>query len=128
MRPRFQMRSLLVVFSVLVLLLYFLFVRPTVIAQRLATAVKNGEFEPGPSKAGAWNQEAWQHSEAELQPLNWNDVWGFQRRLKLVVQLTDNPVIDRVVLECTVGPIDYQLKRSQIEQLLPQARPSQISQ
>ena len=49
MRFRFSLRWMLIAFTVLSVFFYVLFIRPTVIANRFVTAIRNGDFETAES-------------------------------------------------------------------------------
>jgi hypothetical protein len=121
MRPRFSLRWLLIGFTFLTVIFYLLFIRPTVVAQRLVSAVKNGERSPG--ILGTWGHHPWQVEKAALQPRTWPDIWQFRRRVRVDTSFTDaSGMYTHCVLEYAAGPIDYQLKTTQTERLLTTAR------
>ena len=87
MRFRFSLRWLLVTFTVLSLVFYVLFIRPTVIANRFASAIQLGEvsgmqsFFPS-NQIVEFNDLIYQ--KAEVQDQTWDDVRNFRRRVVVI--------------------------------------------
>jgi hypothetical protein len=99
---------MLVLFVVFGVLFYLLFIRPTVLANRLLNVFRNRDYqyEYTRSRSIADDQESitqdflkvhggegfnppiptqtdWSLKEATLEPRTWDDVWRFRRRLKV---------------------------------------------
>ena len=99
MRPRFSMRLLLVVVTILAATCYVLLVRPTVIAKRFVAAVN--ERDQVAAQSLLPSRDFWMGREflaisnppakevaprlvfvyAEVLPREWNDICAFQRRI-----------------------------------------------
>jgi hypothetical protein len=108
MRPRFSVRLLLIVFAVLAVVCYVLLARPTLMAERFASAVNNRDY--GAAHSLLRDQRFWRRSSffaiytpqsatptsktvliyAEVLPREWSDIWSFQRRLIFRVALVDD--------------------------------------
>jgi hypothetical protein len=113
MRPRFSLRWILVSFVFFGVLLYVVFARPTVMANRLANDFKRGDFSaldnvefwasyarPTTSITSVMQSlEAWADKgrpiEVSVEPRTWEDIWLWRRRLKL---LAGYEVIDIIPL------------------------------
>jgi len=89
MRFRFSLRWLLIAFTVLSVFFYVLFIRPTVIANRLVTSVGMYDLrELSKTADPAWKESVKDQvmsgsQYAELEPANWSDIYNFQRRVVL---------------------------------------------
>ena len=117
MRPRFSLRWLLIGFTVLTIAFYFLFVRPTMIAQQLVASVKSTEFKPG-SLLPSGDKEVqgtWKVKDAYLQPREWSDVWRCQRRAQVIATLNNPPGSPtRMLVNYTAGPLHTQMNQLQL--------------
>ena len=106
MRPRFSLRWLLIAFTVLSVIFYVLFIRPTVIAQSYVARAKSGDFSDvenlchtdtrlADNLQYAWRMDRIDFSTAEkqlhLEPRTWNDLRRFQRRLLFLFRKRGNP-------------------------------------
>jgi len=85
MLPRFSLRRLLIIVTLLAVASYALFVRPTVLANRLAQAVNAGDLQSAEALLGDPAGNAFQTafteatSVAEVSPREWSDVWHLRR-------------------------------------------------
>lgn len=110
-RFRFSLRWLLVGFTVLSVGFYFLFVRPTVIANRFVAVMGRGDYR----NLDAIGVHPWferfsgkpNHVEAQLQPREWADVWHFRRRIVVTAThiLTGSDMGFSARFNVTVTPI-----------------------
>ena len=92
MRLRFSLRLILVGITLAALALYWLFVRPTQLANRFVAAIKARDYETARSLL---HEDFWAFPPqtplrvdfiyAEVRPREWNDIWHLQRRLILRV-------------------------------------------
>jgi hypothetical protein len=115
MRPRYSIRWLLIAFGILTVVFYLLFVRPTVLAEKLITSTKDGVHAPLPPSLtrndDMLQNRKWKFKDARLQPREWADVWRFRRRFTLILS-REPPFINTVLLDITAGPIGYYLNRT----------------
>ena len=93
-RPQFSLRWLLISFTVLSVSFYVLFVRPTVIAERFASAAKSEDYqyalsfiaeEPRKTIAEYLETVAEPTIKVTIYPSVWNDIWQLQRRMLIQV-------------------------------------------
>lgn len=117
MRPRFSLRWLLILFAVLSVVLYLLFIRPTVNANRFVD-----EFEESSDAAiGSFgNKTLIQVFENEVNPVRvlieprtWHDVWQSQRRIRFQTVRPDPKYayeawVDTIQLRATVTGMKYE--------------------
>jgi hypothetical protein len=105
MRPRFSLRWLLVSFTVLAVIFYLLFVRPTQVAQSFVDRVNAGNYwelfselqrQPRTSanneSGGLWGKSLF----ASVSPRSWSDIFQCRRRFSLRFEYS-NDVISRVI-------------------------------
>jgi hypothetical protein len=98
MRPRISLRWLLIVFAIFGIAFYFVFARPTVIAQRFAAAASSQDLRQLTELVSNDDdlgfhvfREFWEvkptrvSMRAVVQPLTWNDVASFRRRIEFTV-------------------------------------------
>ena len=120
MRFRFSLKWLLIDFTALSVIFYVLFIRPTVIANRLITSVGNYDLrELSKATDPAWKQstkgQVMSGSQfAELEPANWSDIWNCQRRVVLKLsfaRMSGNLVVltAKRELNVTTGPAGIRL-------------------
>jgi hypothetical protein len=93
-RPRFSMKWLLISFTILSMIFYVLFIRPTVIANRFASAANSGNYEyalslipEGPRKIIAEYLDgiAKPTFKVAIYAREWSDIWRLQRRLLIQI-------------------------------------------
>jgi hypothetical protein len=103
MYPRFSLKWLLIAFTILGVAFYIAFVRPTVIAKRIAAEIERGDlfvetlhpFRLGDSKSQTtWARlKRWSASgnpvKVSLEPRTWDDLFNFRRRLTLVYEFKE---------------------------------------
>lgn len=88
MRPRFSLRWLLLVFTLLTVAFYLLFVSPTFVADRLIAASDRDDLSELKPWLGV--PPVLRIRSARLQPREWSDVWRFQRRFTLRFDCLDH--------------------------------------
>jgi hypothetical protein len=90
MQPRFSLRWLLIAFTLLAVVFYLLFVRPTVIANQFIAAVERGDFRTAEKLYVSGSKTSIPELltqvqdptvKAKLFPSKWRDVWGFKRSM-----------------------------------------------
>src|SRR6478735_5443629 len=103
MRPRFSLRWLLIVFTLIAVALYVFFVHPTVAANRFVVAVNRGDFREltalGMLKSlksiiKDFSFENYTVS-AELKPRTWRDVCKFCRKALVYIGFLKGQTVDR---------------------------------
>ena len=109
------MRWLLIAFSVLAIVFYLLFVRPTVLAEKLITSTKNGVHARLPASLtrndDMLQKRKWKFKDARLQLREWSDVWRCRRRFSLILS-REPPYVNTVLLDITALPTGYHLNRT----------------
>lgn len=90
--PRFSIRWLLIGFAVLTVVFYLLFVRPTVIANQFARAIKAGDFTLAASMLNSGDESSFAMpysgfsdvtTVAEIFTREWTDIWHFRRSISV---------------------------------------------
>jgi hypothetical protein len=92
-RPRFSLRWLLVAFTLVAVVLYVLFVHPTIAANRFVAAVNRGDFSQLESLGLLRNLQTYNKDytfekvtvRAKLKPRAWRDVYKFRRNVDVRV-------------------------------------------
>jgi hypothetical protein len=93
-RPHFSMKWLLISFTILSAIFYTLFIRPTVIAERFASAAKSEDYQyvlsfiaedPRKTIAEALDTMAKPTIKVTIYPRVWSDIWKLQRRMLIQV-------------------------------------------
>src|SRR4051812_5073010 len=94
-RPRFSIRLLLIVVSISAIACYWLFVRPTVLAERFVVAIRDRDLKKAKSLFVADSPDVLADDksrggagtvvdmDADLLPREWNEIWKRQRRITL---------------------------------------------
>jgi hypothetical protein len=110
MRPRFSFKVLLIAFALFAVVLYALFVHPTVAANRLIRAVNAGDFSQLKALKLLANEMSANKNitfenctiRAELKPRTWRDVFKFRRSVWVHTDFPRGQVVDNAS-----GLVDY---------------------
>src|SRR5262245_2228265 len=117
-RFRFSLRRFLLLIAVFDVLFYFLFVRPTVLANHVLSLVEKGDLEalsklgveiPKTHKYFSTNGEhyievhnTYNSIEGRIQPRQWSDVWHCRRRVEIKTNYSEPDTTDPVVVHKAV--------------------------
>ena len=90
-RPRFTLRWVMIAFTVLGVAFYFLFVRPTALANQFVRDIQSGNFTQAESLLGEQCKNPFGKSVtfrefttvASVYPRDWSDVWHFRRTIEV---------------------------------------------
>lgn len=97
MRPRFSLKWLLILFAIVAWSLYLCFVRPSVLADKFVTLVRNNEYSAAESLCIAESRPFTEYVNTEsvvvtveLFPRTRDDFWKMRRRMWIrVIPVTD---------------------------------------
>ena len=114
MRPRFSLKWLLIVFTILGVAFYVAFVRPTVIANRFIESLKDTEYTTLPSDLAGQDEmlrtRKWKFKDARLEPREWADVWRCRQRFSILLS-REPPYINTVIVGLTARPSHLKVDR-----------------
>lgn len=90
-RPRFTIRWVMIAFTLLGVAFYFLFVRPTVLADQFVRDIQRGDFaqaesllsDPTKNRFGKRSKLATSTTVASVYPRDWRDIWHFRRTIEV---------------------------------------------
>jgi hypothetical protein len=111
MKPRYSLKWLLVLFSVLAAAFYGLIVRPTALATSLIADAREGTYTAVTSLVPnddlfQKGNGTWKFGDARLEPREWTDLWHCQRRFAILLA-REPPFVNSTALEITAGPTGY---------------------